>query len=153
MSARLETLAKQIADVSVRSEVELYAKSVLDNSGHPCYLLPLRQNTDADANRVRDAVQYIEMRGPWAFSWVMHRSGEVVWFEDNDVEPTGIEATVRFSSGTYLARSGGKRASSTQSDQFALEALARKLGMKSAVIFKSVTNVDGSISCLLREGV
>lgn len=80
-------LAAEIADRTVRSDIELFARDVyIDGIQH--YDLDAPRLYDEDVSMVRDALEYIELRGDGAFPWIMHRhpqQSNLVRFEDRAV--------------------------------------------------------------------
>jgi hypothetical protein len=81
----LVTVAMAIADHSVRSEIELYAKPVLADDGSSMYRIdqPAIQEGSAEDWQaiVNQAVTYIEARDD-NLPFVMRRQGTCVWFVD-----------------------------------------------------------------------
>ncbi|HDS1622409.1 TPA: hypothetical protein QEL29_000705 [Stenotrophomonas maltophilia] len=80
-------LAAEIADRTVRSDIELFAKDVyVDGVQH--YDLDAPRLYDEDVSMVRDALEYIDLRGEGVFPWIMHRHPQhpnLVRFEDRAV--------------------------------------------------------------------
>ncbi|PZT06320.1 hypothetical protein A7X89_11215 [Stenotrophomonas maltophilia] len=80
-------LAAEIADRTVRSDIELFAKDVwVDGIQH--YDLDAPRLYDEDVSMVRDALEYINLRGEGVFPWIMHRHPQqpnLVRFEDRVV--------------------------------------------------------------------
>ena len=80
---RLHELSVAIADHSVRSEIELYAKHVPADDGSSMYRLDkpsIDEGSDEDWKAIVDqAVEYIKLRGD-QLPFVMHRQSECVWF-------------------------------------------------------------------------
>ncbi|ENE1253430.1 hypothetical protein ABM187_003653 [Stenotrophomonas maltophilia] len=79
-------LAAEIADRTVRSDIELFAKDVwVDGVQH--YDLDVPRLYDDDVSMVRDALEYIDLRGEGVFPWIMHRHPQHpsgVRFEDRN---------------------------------------------------------------------
>ncbi len=79
-------LAAEIADRTVRSDIELFAKDVwVDGIQH--YDLGAPRLYDEDVSMVRDALEYIDLRGEGVFPWIMHRHPQqpnLVRFEDKN---------------------------------------------------------------------
>lgn len=77
-------LAAEIADRTVRSDIELFTKDVwVDGIQH--YDLDAPRLYDEDVSMVRDALEYIDLRGEGVFPWVMRRHPQhpnLVRFED-----------------------------------------------------------------------
>ncbi|EMT5435820.1 hypothetical protein WMR10_001369 [Stenotrophomonas maltophilia] len=88
-------LAAEIADKTVRSDIELFAKDVyIDGVQH--YDLDAPRLYDEDVAMVRDAIEYIGLRGEGVFPWIMHRHPQhpnLVRFEDKPV-PRPIKGPV-----------------------------------------------------------
>ncbi|WP_414499169.1 hypothetical protein [Stenotrophomonas maltophilia] len=85
--AEVLQLAAEIADRTVRSDIELFAKDVyVDGVQH--YDLDAPRLYDEDVSMVRDALEYIDLRGEGVFPWIMHRHPQqpnLVRFEDRVV--------------------------------------------------------------------
>ncbi|MCI1111001.1 hypothetical protein MOQ26_08125 [Stenotrophomonas maltophilia] len=80
-------LAAEIADKTVRSDIELFAKDVYID-GVQYYDLDAPRLFDEDVAMVRDAIEYIGLRGEGVFPWTMHRHPQhpnLVRFEDKAI--------------------------------------------------------------------
>lgn len=71
LAAEVIERAAQIADKTVRSDIELFAKDTwIDDVQH--YDVTTPRLYDEDAAVVKDALEYIQLRGD-VFPWVMRR--------------------------------------------------------------------------------
>ncbi|MGH8037309.1 MAG: hypothetical protein ACREPD_06170 [Stenotrophomonas sp.] len=86
-AAEVMALAAQIADRTVRCDIELFARDTwIDDVQH--FDLTAPRLYDEDVEMVRDAVMYIQLRGD-VFPWVMHRHpihSHMVRFEEKKEE-------------------------------------------------------------------
>lgn len=70
-AADVVALAAQIADKTVRCDIELFASDAWID-GTQYFDLTAPRLYDQDVEMVRDALDYIQLRGD-VFPWVMHR--------------------------------------------------------------------------------
>lgn len=92
---RLCELAVEIADEYARVDIESYCLCSGGSMPTGEHVTPRRWNvTETDPEQQADidrAIEYIELRGD-AMWFVMHREGDIVWFEDRELADLAQEA-------------------------------------------------------------
>jgi len=89
MANTVVSLATEIADATVRADIEMYAKEVI-SEGVRYYDITATADEDSkmQADALRRAIRYIEKRGD-ALPFAMKRHigcKSLVWFEDKEIE-------------------------------------------------------------------